>query len=155
MGMPDVEPPKIRQFAETLHRKKGFAEESRKRIEAEGSLGIRRSHLSVRNIRHAFLCCLDNSAKTVTLLPEEIPAREVAGTMTMPFPTECTLVCRVAPAEIDLFNKLLEGYDNMAFVTTTDAAQGKMVLQTSANYKKDLLAVLRHLPMQVYVEEFS
>ena len=63
-----------------------------------------------------------------------------------------TLICRVAPSDIDLFNKLIEGYDNLALVTTLDAALGRIVLRFTSAAKKDLLAVLHCLPIQVSIE---
>ena len=63
------------------------------------------------------------------------------------------LFCRMAPADIDLFNKLLEGYDNLAFVTTVDAALGRVALRYARNAEKDLRAVLRYLPFPVRIEE--
>ena len=62
------------------------------------------------------------------------------------------LVCRVAPTDIDLFNKLLEGYDNLAYVTTVDAGVGRMALRFAATARKDLLAVLHCLPFPVAIE---
>ncbi|MBR2783492.1 MAG: DUF4911 domain-containing protein [Firmicutes bacterium] len=62
------------------------------------------------------------------------------------------LVCRVAPDDIDLFNKLLEGYDNLAYVTTVDAGVGRMVLRFAAAARKDLLAILHCLPFPVAIE---
>ncbi|MBR5429960.1 MAG: DUF4911 domain-containing protein [Firmicutes bacterium] len=62
------------------------------------------------------------------------------------------LVCRVAPNDIDLFNKLLEGYDNLAYVTTVDAGVGRMVLRFAENARKDLLAILHCLPFPVAIE---
>ena len=62
------------------------------------------------------------------------------------------LVCRVAPRDIDLFNKLLEGYDNLAYVTTVDPGVGRMVLRFAETARKDLLAVLHCLPFPVAIE---
>ena len=62
------------------------------------------------------------------------------------------LLCRVAPRDIDLFNKLLEGYDNLAYVTTVDAGIGRMALRFAATARKDLLAILHCLPFPVAIE---
>ena len=62
------------------------------------------------------------------------------------------LVCRVAPRDIDLFNKLLEGYDNLALVTTLDSSLGRIALRFAAAARKDLLAVLHCLPIPVAIE---
>ena len=62
------------------------------------------------------------------------------------------LVCRIAPEDIDLFNKLLEGYDNLTLVTTLDASIGRMALRFAQTAKKDLMAVLHCLPVPVAFE---
>lgn len=58
---------------------------------------------------------------------------------------------QVEPADIDLFNKLIEGYDNMALVTTIDARLGRLVLRVAKSAKKDIMAVLRCLPIPVSI----
>ena len=62
------------------------------------------------------------------------------------------LLCRVAPRDIDLFNKLLEGYDNLAYVTTADAGSGRVARRFAATARKDLLAILHCLPFPVAIE---
>ncbi len=64
---------------------------------------------------------------------------------------ECIMV-KVEPSDIDLFNKLIEGYDNLALVTTVDAGLGKLVLRVARNAKKDLMAVLHCLPIPVSID---
>lgn len=59
---------------------------------------------------------------------------------------------QVEPRDIDLFNKLIEGYDNMALVTTEDAGIGRLVLRVARNAKKDILAILHCLPIPVLVD---
>ncbi len=58
----------------------------------------------------------------------------------------------VEPRDIDFLNKLLEGYDNLALVTTVDASLGKMVLSVAKNARKDMMAVLRCLPIPVCID---
>lgn len=65
---------------------------------------------------------------------------------------EETVICHVETQDIDLFNKLFEGYDNMAMVTTVDAALGKLVIRFASAAKKDLLAVLHCMPIPVKIE---
>ena len=60
---------------------------------------------------------------------------------------------QVDPVDIDLFNKLLEGYDNLALVSADDAGIGRLVLLFARCAKKDLLAVLRCLPIPVAIEQ--
>ena len=57
---------------------------------------------------------------------------------------------QIEPKDIDLFNKLIEGYDNMALVTTVDASLGQLVLRVAHNAKKDIMAVLHCLPIPVF-----
>ena len=59
---------------------------------------------------------------------------------------------QVEPADIDLFNKLIEGYDNMAMVTTVDANIGQMVLRVAKHAQKDIMAVLKCLPIPVSID---
>jgi len=59
---------------------------------------------------------------------------------------------QVEPSDIDLFNKLLEGYDNMALVSTEDAGLGKLVLRVARCAKKDIMAILHCLPIPVAID---
>lgn len=61
------------------------------------------------------------------------------------------ILVEVAPHDIDFFNKLLEGYDNLALVTTLDAKLGKIALWVAKQAKKDVLAILNCLPVPVHV----
>jgi putative protease len=65
------------------------------------------------------------------------------------------ILVEVAPRDIDFFNKLLEGYDNLALVTTLDARLGKIALWVATHAKKDVLAILKCLPVPVHVLEAS
>ncbi len=65
---------------------------------------------------------------------------------------DATLVCQVEPGDIDLFNKLLEGYDNLAMITTVDSTLGRMVLRFADTARKDLLAILHCMPIPVSIE---
>ena len=65
------------------------------------------------------------------------------------------ILVEVAPRDIDFFNKLLEGYDNLALVTTLDAKLGKIALWVAKHAKKDVLAILKCLPVPVHVLEAS
>jgi len=61
------------------------------------------------------------------------------------------ILVEVAPHDIDFFNKLLEGYDNLALVTTLDAKLGKIALWVAKHAKKDVLAILKCLPVPVHI----
>jgi putative protease len=60
-----------------------------------------------------------------------------------------TILQQVQPHDIDFFNKLIEGYDNLALVTTLDEKIGRVALRVTTYAKKDLLAVLKCLPIPV------
>lgn len=62
-----------------------------------------------------------------------------------------TIRLSVEPHDIDLFNKLLEGYDNLALVTTVDPSLGELVLRVAENARKDLLTILHCLPIPVSI----
>ena len=47
---------------------------------------------------------------------------------------------------IDVFNKIIEAYDNLALVTALDPAQGKLLVQVTPDTKRDTLKLLNHLP---------
>ena len=61
------------------------------------------------------------------------------------------ILLEIAPQDIDLFNKLIEGYDNLALVTTLDAKLGKIALWVTKHTKKDLMAILQCLPVPVHI----
>ena len=63
-----------------------------------------------------------------------------------------TIMLSVEPRDIDLFNKLLEGYDNLAMVTTVDPGLGRLALRVAENARKDLLAILHCLPIPVSID---
>ena len=59
------------------------------------------------------------------------------------------LLLQIAPNDIDFFNKLVEGYDNLSIITTIDAKLGKMALWVTEHTKKEVLAILKCLPIPV------
>ena len=56
---------------------------------------------------------------------------------------------RVKPKEIDIFNKFIEAYDNLALVTTVDAKAGVLVLWVTPDTKAAVLKIMQKLPCQV------
>lgn len=58
-----------------------------------------------------------------------------------------SIIIQLEPNDIDFFNKLIEGYDNLALVTTLDAKIGKVVLWVTEHTKKEILAILRCMPI--------
>lgn len=61
------------------------------------------------------------------------------------------ITVELAPHDIDFFNKLIEGYDNMALVTTLDSKIGRVVLWVSEHTKKDVIGILKNLPIPVSI----
>ena len=61
------------------------------------------------------------------------------------------ILVEVSTCDIDLFNKLVEGYDNLAVVTTLDAALGKLALWVTKYTKKDMLGILKCMPIPVKI----
>ena len=61
------------------------------------------------------------------------------------------ILLKMEPNHIDFFNKLIEGYDNLALVTTIDAKLGEVALRVSEYTKKDILAILKCLPIPLNV----
>ena len=59
------------------------------------------------------------------------------------------ILVQVAPYDIDLFNKLVEGYDNLAVVTTLDSKIGKVALWVTEHTRKDILGILKCLPIPI------
>ena len=83
----------------------------------------------------------------------EVRIRQGVIMTRLPGDTGSTIMLSVAPHDIDFFNKLLEGYDNLAMVTTIDAHLGHMVLRVAENAKKDIMAILHCLPIPVSIEQ--
>lgn len=61
------------------------------------------------------------------------------------------LLLEVAPSDIDLFNKLIDGYDNMALVTTLDARLGRIALWITEHARRDIMAIIKCLPIPVKI----
>lgn len=58
---------------------------------------------------------------------------------------------QVHPRQIDLVNKLIEGCDGLAVVTTVDPCQGILLVQTSESLQQETLAVLQGLPVSIKI----
>jgi len=61
------------------------------------------------------------------------------------------ILLQMEPNDIDFFNKLIEGYDNVALATTLDAKLGKVALWVTEYVKKDIFGILKCLPIPVRV----
>ncbi|MDD2568351.1 MAG: DUF4911 domain-containing protein [Clostridia bacterium] len=56
---------------------------------------------------------------------------------------------QVKPADIDIFNKFIEAYDNMALVTTVNASSGELVLWVTPDTRSTVLKLITKLPCKV------
>lgn len=52
------------------------------------------------------------------------------------------LPLRIDPRRIGYLKFILEGYDNMALVTTLNAQEGKIVIRYSQSFHNELLAII-------------
>ena len=77
-----------------------------------------------------------NNNEERRLPPELLAAAEAAGEL---------VHVRVEPSRIDWFNKIIEGYDNLALVSTLEAAEGRLCCWVTADTKPILLKLLSKL----------
>ena len=63
------------------------------------------------------------------------------------------LFVRVAPHQIDLFNKFLEAYSHLAFVTTLDPVEGTVAVWVTADTKPAVQKILSKLPVSCQICE--
>lgn len=68
------------------------------------------------------------------------------------YPNEVVRV-RVSPKQIDRFNKIIEAYDNLAIVSTLDAAEGELVCWTTEDSRPILLKLLSKMRMDIEIKE--
>lgn len=68
--------------------------------------------------------------------PELLARAEAAGEL---------VFVRVAPERIDWFNKIIEGYDNLALVSTRDPAAGRLCCWVTGDMRPVLLKLLSKL----------
>ncbi|MEL7566392.1 MAG: DUF4911 domain-containing protein [Dehalobacterium sp.] len=59
------------------------------------------------------------------------------------------ILVQVASQNIDIFNKIIEAYDNLALVTAIDSKKGKLMVRVTKDTKKDTLRLLKHMPFAV------
>lgn len=61
-----------------------------------------------------------------------------------------TLPLRIAPQQIGYFKFILEGYDNMALVTTIDAKEGIVIIRYPATFHNDLSAIISDVSSLIF-----
>lgn len=59
---------------------------------------------------------------------------------------------RINRRQISLLKFILEGYDNMATLTTLDAAAGMVVVRIAVGCEEDVDHLLAHLQESIYME---
>ena len=64
---------------------------------------------------------------------------------------EEVLRVRVAPADIDRLNKIIEAYDNLALVSTLDPASGEVLLWTTPDQRPILQKLLAKMRFPVEI----
>ena len=64
---------------------------------------------------------------------------------------EISILVQVATKDIDLLNKIMEGYEGIALVTTEDAQQGYVRLYTACTTKNYLLKILETFPRDIKI----
>lgn len=58
------------------------------------------------------------------------------------------LYFQVAPADIDIFNKIIEAYDNIAIVSTVEPQTAKLGVWVTADTKPVLLKLIKKMPVR-------
>lgn len=56
---------------------------------------------------------------------------------------------KVDPGNIDVFNKILEGYDNLCIVTALRPERGEILVRVTPETRIDVIKILKHLPFSV------
>lgn len=61
------------------------------------------------------------------------------------------ILVRVDTSDIDIFNKILEGYDHLCLVTVIDPARGELAVRVTPDTRSDTLNIIKHLPIPVTI----
>ncbi|NMA01345.1 MAG: DUF4911 domain-containing protein [Clostridia bacterium] len=56
---------------------------------------------------------------------------------------------KVNPEDIDFINKIFEGFDNLALVTTIDNKQGLLRINVTPGTREDVLKILSEFPREI------
>jgi len=64
---------------------------------------------------------------------------------------ETSILVQVATKDIDLLNKIMEGHEGIALVTTEDAEQGYVRLHTAHSTESYLLEILKTFPRDIKI----
>ena len=77
-------------------------------------------------------------------MSEKIPLQDILARH-----PEDVLYYKLEPKDIDVFNKIVEAYDNVALVSTVDPKIAKVALWATADTKGVLLKLLKKMPVRV------
>lgn len=64
------------------------------------------------------------------------------------YPEEITYF-RIAPKDIDVFNKIVEAYDNVALVSTIDPKIAKVAVWTTPDTKDIFMKLVKKIPITI------
>jgi len=59
------------------------------------------------------------------------------------------IMLKVNPKDIAFINKIFEGYDGLAIVTTNSVKEGLITISVTPETKEDVLEILRNFPKPV------
>jgi len=62
---------------------------------------------------------------------------------------ELKIYIQLDPKDIAFLNKIFEGYDGLAVVSTLNKQEGLVVLTTTPGMKKDVLEILSNFPKKI------
>ncbi|WP_028309445.1 DUF4911 domain-containing protein [Desulfitibacter alkalitolerans] len=68
---------------------------------------------------------------------------------------EISILVQVAIRDIDLLNKIVEGHEGIALVTTEDAHHGYVRLHTAQSSKAYLLEILETFPREIKIIDIT
>lgn len=58
---------------------------------------------------------------------------------------------QLAPAYINLFNRIMEGYEYLGVVSTLDSKRGVVLVRTTPDLYEAARDVVEHMPFEIFV----
>ncbi|MDO4540845.1 MAG: DUF4911 domain-containing protein [Syntrophomonadaceae bacterium] len=62
------------------------------------------------------------------------------------------IYARLPTAQIDLLNRLIEGFEHLGIVSTLDREQGRVIIRCTKDTREELLLILNNLPFAIEIE---
>ncbi len=59
--------------------------------------------------------------------------------------------CKLKPSDINMFNRIFEGYDGLGIVSTLDRKAGLVVVHVTPTIYHDAVTIIRHAPFPVEI----